>query len=239
MTNDEPPRRSLSVRARVLSVTGIALAASLLVWHGQVADFLGFGSAGDKAPVIGGSGAPDAKPPRADGDGPGTQLSKPTITPRPRPKPTKPTNAPKKPKPTKSPSTSENGQYDEESTEGMSPVLRSRLLKAMAAAKADGVALRINSGRRSATKQRRLLDEAIVKYGSYKAAVRWVLPPEFSEHVKGRAVDITPAAGAKWLELNGYRYGICRRYDNEPWHFEALVKPGRKCPAREPYALAE
>jgi D-alanyl-D-alanine carboxypeptidase len=236
MTNDELPRRSLSVRARLLSVTGIAVAASLLVWHGQLADFLGFDSPGDKAPVIGGSGAPDAKPPRADGDVPGPVVSKSTITPTPRPKPTK---APKKPKPTKSPSTSENGQYDEESTEGMSPKLRSRLLKAMAVAKADGVDLRINSGRRSASKQRRLLDEAIVKYGSYKAAVRWVLPPEFSEHVKGRAVDITPAAGAKWLELNGYRYGICRRYDNEPWHFEALTAPGRKCPAREPYALAK
>ncbi|GAB2567053.1 M15 family metallopeptidase [Kribbella endophytica] len=233
MNYEEPPRRSLSVRARLLSVTGIAVLASLLVWHGQLADFLGFDSPGDKAPVIGGAGAPDTKPLRADDDVPSTPVSKPTVTPKPKPKPTKPPK--KKPKPT----TSENGQYDEESTEGMSPKLRSRLLKAMAAAKADGVSLRINSGRRSATKQRRLLDEAIVKYGSYKAAVRWVLPPEFSEHVKGRAVDITPAAGAKWLELNGYRYGICRRYDNEPWHFEALTTPGRKCPAREPYALAK
>jgi hypothetical protein len=234
MTNEELPRRSLSVRGRLLSVTGIAVLASVLVWHGQLADFLGFDSPGDKAPVIGGSGAPDAKPPRVQSDVPGTPVGKPTITPKP-----KPTKSPtKKPKPTKSPSTSDNGQYDEESTEGMSPKLRSRLLKAMAAAKSDGVTLRINSGRRDAAKQRRLLDEAIVKYGSYKAAVRWVLPPEFSEHVKGRAVDITPAAGAKWLELNGYRYGICRRYDNEPWHFEALTTPGRKCPAREPYALA-
>jgi zinc D-Ala-D-Ala carboxypeptidase len=232
MNYEEPPRRSLSVRARLLSVTGIAVVASLLVWHGQLADFLGFGSPGDKAPVIGGAGAPDTKPLRIASDGP---VSEPTITPTPKPKPTKPPK--KKPKPTKS--TSTNGPYDEESTEGMSPKLRSRLLKAMAAAKADGVTLRINSGRRSAAKQRRLLDEAIVKYGSYKAAVRWVLPPEFSEHVKGRAVDITPAAGAKWLELNGYRYGICRRYDNEPWHFEALTTPGRKCPAREPYALAK
>ncbi len=232
MNYEEPPRRSLSVRARLLSVTGIAVVASLLVWHGQLADFLGFGSPGDKAPVIGGAGAPDTKPLRIASDGP---VSEPTITPT--PKPTKPPKKKPKPKPTKT--TSTNGPYDEESTEGMSPKLRSRLLKAMAAAKADGVTLRINSGRRSAAKQRRLLDEAIVKYGSYKAAVRWVLPPEFSEHVKGRAVDITPAAGAKWLELNGYRYGICRRYDNEPWHFEALTTPGRKCPAREPYALAE
>lgn len=233
MTNDEPARRNLSVRARLLSVTGIAVLASLLVWHGQVAEFLGFDSAGDKAPVVGGSGAPDAKPPQ-EGDLPGAPASKPTIPPRPKPKPTKPTRSPK-PKPTK---TTDNGPYDEESTEGMSPKLRSRLLKAMAAAKADGVDIRINSGRRSAAKQRRLLDEAIEKYGSYKAAIRWVLPPEYSEHVKGRAVDITPATGAKWLELNGYRYGICRRYDNEPWHFEALTAPGRKCPAREPYALA-
>ncbi|MEV6283045.1 M15 family metallopeptidase [Kribbella sp. NPDC051770] len=233
MTNDEPPPRSLSVRARLLSVTGIAVLASLLVWHGQIADFLGFGSPGDKAPVVGGSG-PAGRVLDAEGDVPGTPEHKPTTTPRPKPKPSKTP----KPKPIKTKST-DNQTYDEESTEGMSPKLRSRLLKAMAAAKADGVDVRINSGRRSAAKQRRLLDEAIEKYGSYKAAVRWVLPPEFSEHVKGRAVDITPATGAKWLELNGYKYGICRRYDNEPWHFEALSAPGRKCPPREPYALAK
>ncbi|WP_432944992.1 D-alanyl-D-alanine carboxypeptidase family protein [Kribbella sp. CA-253562] len=234
MTHDEPPRRSLSVRARLLSVTGIAVVASLLVWHAQIADFVGLDSAGDKAPVVAASGA-------AGDEVPAPPVR--TATAKPKQPPTK---SPRKtPKPERTPTadastpSSENGPYDEESTDGMSAKLRSRLLKAMAAAKADGVVITITSGRRSAAKQQRLFDDAVRKYGSYRLAARWVLPPEYSEHVKGRAVDVGPAAGMAWLNRNGYRYGICRRYDNEPWHFEATTTPGRKCPPREPYAVAK
>jgi hypothetical protein len=56
--------------------------------------------------------------------------------------------------------------------------------------------------------------------------------------VQGKAVDIGPAVAMQWLNRNGWRYGVCRRYDNEPWHFEALTTPGTKCPPREPYARA-
>ncbi|MEU8225043.1 M15 family metallopeptidase [Kribbella sp. NPDC048915] len=107
------------------------------------------------------------------------------------------------------------------------------------AAKADGVTIRITSGRRSVAKQQRLFDAAVKKYGSYQAATRWVLPPKYSDHVHGKAVDIGPAAAMTWLNKNGWRYGVCRRYDNEPWHFEALSAPGKKCPPREPYAVAK
>jgi hypothetical protein len=48
-----------------------------------------------------------------------------------------------------------------------------------------------------------------------------------------------PAAAMTWLNTNGRRYGVCRRYDNEPWHFEALTAPGTKCPPREPHAVAK
>jgi LAS superfamily LD-carboxypeptidase LdcB len=109
----------------------------------------------------------------------------------------------------------------------------------MAAAKAQGVPMRINSGRRSAAKQQRLLDEAIKKYGSYREAIRWVLPPEKSMHVKGKAVDIAPQAAMAWLQKAGWKYGICRVYDNEPWHFEALTAPGRKCPPLQTSSAAE
>ncbi len=77
----------------------------------------------------------------------------------------------------------------------------------MTAAKADGVTIRITSGRRSAAKQQRLLNEAIEKYGSYKAATRWVLPPEVLRSRQGKAVDIGPAAAMQWLNKNGCRYG--------------------------------
>ena len=226
MTNDSP-RRTLSVRTRVLSVTGLAVLASILVWHAELAEFVGITSA-DEKPVVSASGVSGTPPVTTK------PSSRPTLTPTtpPRRLRTPPTGTPrpKKTWPT-------TPSYDESSVDGLTQPLRSRLLKAMAAAKRAGVVITITSGRRSAAKQQKLLDEAIEKYGSYKAATRWVLPPEYSAHVKGKAVDIGPAAGQRWLNANGWRYGVCRRYDNEPWHFEALTTPGGKCPAREPYSL--
>jgi LAS superfamily LD-carboxypeptidase LdcB len=71
----------------------------------------------------------------------------------------------------------------------------------------------------------------------------WVLPPKKSNHPWGLAIDINYKVGgekgekaAAWLEKNGYKYGLCRRYVNEWWHFEPLVAPGQKCPKMEPYA---
>jgi len=226
MTSHQSPRRTGSVRTRLLSVTGVGIAVlavgSLVLWNGQVGEF--FGLAADKEPVISNQNAPAVS-------GPPPVPATPKPTRRPSTKP------PKTPKPTKTP-TKEATQpsYGEESINGLSPTLKSRLKKAIAGAKADGVTIQITSGRRSAAKQQRLLNDAIKQYGSYKAATRWVLPPKYSAHVKGKAVDIGPAAAMQWLNRNGYRYGICRRYDNEPWHFEAMVTPGKKCPPREPYS---
>ncbi|GAA1640399.1 hypothetical protein GCM10009744_32750 [Kribbella alba] len=228
MTNEPPPRRTISVRTRLLSVTGVVAVASLLIWHSQLADLLDLNPAADKQPVVGGSGPGGTAPPAVELSVKATP--QPVKMPPPSKKPTKPT-----PKPTKSAQVS----YDESSDEGLTPRLRSRLKKATAAAKADGVAISITSGRRSVAKQQKLLREAIERYGSYKAATRWVLPPEYSAHVKGMAVDIGPQAAMVWLNQNGWRYGICRRYDNEPWHFEALTTPGRRCPARESHAVAK
>lgn len=234
MTNDLPPRRTFSVRARLLSVTGLAVVASLLIWHGQVIDLISFDNAADKQPVLAG-GPGGSPPPAVETSAPVKKTAKPSET------PTRPPKAKKTPSPkaTKSIREDEKTKYSEESIEGLVPKLRGRLVKAMAAAKAAGVPIRINSGRRSAAKQQRLLDEAIKRYGSYKAATRWVLPPEKSMHVKGKAVDIAPQEAMVWLGKNGWKYGICRRYDNEPWHFEALTAPGTKCPPRESSSVAE
>jgi hypothetical protein len=228
MTNEPPPRRTISVRTRLLSVTGLVVVASLLIWHSQLADLLDLNPAADKQPVVAGSGPGGTAPPAAELSARTTP--QPATTPPPSKKPTKPT-----PKPTKSAQVS----YDESSDEGLTPRLRSRLRKAIAAAKADGVTISITSGRRSVAKQQKLLREAIERYGSYTAATRWVLPPEYSAHVKGMAVDIGPQTAMVWLNQNGWRYGICRRYDNEPWHFEALTTPGKRCPARESHAVAK
>jgi hypothetical protein len=116
---------------------------------------------------------------------------------------------------------------------GLKPALQRALDRAIAAADADGVELRLTSGWRTRAEQQQLFDAAVKKYGSPEAAERWVLPPDESAHVRGEAVDVGPRAGAKWLERHGSRFGLCRRYDNEWWHFELLTAPGGTCPARE------
>jgi zinc D-Ala-D-Ala carboxypeptidase len=233
MTNDLSPRRTFSVRARLLSVTGLAVVASLLIWHAQVIDLLGFDTTGDKQPVV--ASAPGGSAPPVDKTRQTTPpVRKPTQPPTPSKRPTK--------KPTKKPTetrASERGAYAEEDINGLWPPLRSGLKKAIVAARADGVRISITSARRSAAKQQRLLEEAIAKYGSYEAATRWVLPPEQSAHVQGKAVDIGPQVAMAWLDKNGWKFGICRRYDNEPWHFEVLTSPGSKCPPRESHSVAE
>src|SRR5450631_645271 len=122
-------------------------------------------------------------------------------------------------------------------TGGLEPALAQAFNRARTAALAAGLDLRVNSGLRSAAEQQRLYDDAIAKYGSPAKARRWVLPPAESSHVKGLAIDVGPPAAATWLEKYGVRYGLCRRYVNEWWHFERLAPAiGQRCPALEPYA---
>jgi hypothetical protein len=123
------------------------------------------------------------------------------------------------------------------------PQVKNRYEAAKAAAKKKGHTLAITSGYRSLQRQEVLFQRAIKRHGSVKAASKWVLPPEKSNHPWGLAIDINYGVGgtkgkkaAAWLEKNGYKYGLCRRYENEWWHFEPLVAPGQKCPAMEPYA---
>ena len=120
---------------------------------------------------------------------------------------------------------------------GLTAPLARSLSRAEQAAAAAGIQLSVTSGYRTRAEQQRLFDAAVRRYGSAAAARRWVLPPEESAHVQGRAVDIGPRAAARWLEVNGVRWGLCRRYVNEWWHFERLAPAvGQPCPALEPNA---
>jgi hypothetical protein len=113
------------------------------------------------------------------------------------------------------------------------PELRARFLAAQAAAKLDGFTLTAISGFRSYDHQRDLFNAAIKKYGSESEASKWVLPPDISHHPWGLAIDVNypyDPASTKWLEKNGYIYGLCRAYENEWWHFEGLTNPGSPCP---------
>ena len=123
------------------------------------------------------------------------------------------------------------------------PQFKARYEAAKAAANKKGHTLAITSGFRTLERQEYLYQRAITRHGSAEEASKWVLPPEKSNHPWGIAIDINYGVGgtkgkkaAAWLEKNGYQYGLCRRYENEWWHFEPLVAPGQKCPAMEPYA---
>jgi LAS superfamily LD-carboxypeptidase LdcB len=108
------------------------------------------------------------------------------------------------------------------------------LRQAATRARRDGVEFVAHSAWRSREYQNQLLREAVSTYGSRKKAARWVATADTSPHVAGDAVDLEPAARA-WLSAHGARYGLCRIYRNEPWHFElrpAAIDHG--CP--DPYA---
>jgi D-alanyl-D-alanine carboxypeptidase len=111
-------------------------------------------------------------------------------------------------------------------------LLRALRHAAMDAAK-DGITIVVNSGWRSREYQKQLLRDAVAKYGSEKAAARWVAPPDTSSHVSGDAVDIGPSRATAWLSKHGAEYGLCRIYRNEPWHYELRPEASDDgCPAK-------
>ncbi|MFX4273842.1 D-alanyl-D-alanine carboxypeptidase family protein [Propionibacteriaceae bacterium Y1685] len=150
----------------------------------------------------------------------------PSATPTPTPTPTpsaEPSSA--------SPSASQRPSYD---AGGLDPELEKAFEAAQKKAKADGVTVSIRTGYRSAKRQQDLFESEISRTGSRKAALKRVLPAKSSMHVRGGAIDVKPQAGATWLEKHGNEWGLCRRYENEWWHFELMTEPGGDCPTMEP-----
>jgi D-alanyl-D-alanine carboxypeptidase len=122
------------------------------------------------------------------------------------------------------------------------PLLVSRFEAAAIAAELDDVHLYITSGFRTRERQAQLFAREVAQRGSESEAAKWVLPPQYSHHPRGLALDINypgDPVGAQWLEKNGSRFGLCRVYQNEWWHFEGVIAPGRKCPAMAANALVD
>lgn len=114
------------------------------------------------------------------------------------------------------------------------PLLQA-LRDATVAAADDGVTLTVTSGWRSAEYQERLLRESIADYGSADEAARWVASSSTSLHVSGRAADVGGIDAIEWIAHNGDAYGLCRTYDNEPWHVEYFPDaPVEGCPRAYP-----
>jgi hypothetical protein len=84
----------------------------------------------------------------------------------------------------------------------------------------DRVEVYVSSGWRSQKYQEQLFREAVSRYGSTVEAARWVATPGTSAHESGDAVDIGHSDATAWLSDHGAKYGLCRVYRNEPWHYE-------------------
>ena len=113
----------------------------------------------------------------------------------------------------------------------LDPALLRALRTAAARAAGEGITVYVNSGWRSPVYQDQLLREAVARYGSARAAARWVATAATSPHVSGEAVDIGHADAVAWLSEHGARDGLCQIYRNEPWHFELRPQAVTKgCP---------
>ena len=118
---------------------------------------------------------------------------------------------------------------------GMSKGTQRAFLAAQTDAKAAQLTFTLNSGFRSAAYQQRIFDCWTKQLGSPQAARLYALPANESAHVAGYAMDIAPPSAASWLEASAGKYGLCRRYVNEPWHFEYQSSYKTKgCPALLP-----
>ena len=118
----------------------------------------------------------------------------------------------------------------------LDPALLRAVQQAAGAAAADGVTMTITSGWRSPEFQQQLLDDAVATYGSVAAARQYVQTPQSSRHVTGQAVDIGGYGADDWLIAHGARFGLCRIYANELWHFELAADAAGVCPPLRPDA---
>ncbi len=87
-----------------------------------------------------------------------------------------------------------------------------------AAARAQGITLKVNSGFRSMAEQQALYNA--YKNGTGNLAAR----PGYSNHQGGIAVDVnvggTGTSTYKWMAAHAKAYGFVRTVPSEPWHWE-------------------
>lgn len=117
-------------------------------------------------------------------------------------------------------------------------------LALVAAARAQGITapdLEIVSGYRTHEEQQKLFAAAVAKYGSEKAARKWVAKPGHSKHETGTAIDFNlggfkfseadkmlTTGAYKWLQANAAHFGF-EPYAPEPWHWNytgGTIVPG-------------
>jgi D-alanyl-D-alanine carboxypeptidase len=127
-------------------------------------------------------------------------------------------------------------RYVDEQPTGLREDVLEQFTALKAKATAEKVVLCLQDGKRSTRQQQAQFDDYVKRFGSWEQARKYALPPEESNHVKGIAIDIQPLAAAGWIERSAGKYGWCRRYENEPWHFEYNADYVKGCPALLPHA---
>lgn len=143
---------------------------------------------------------------------------------------------------------------------GLEEEVATALAELTAAAKADGVTVKVYSAYRSYAEQDKLLKLKIVEYGDEKLARRYNAEPGKSEHQTGLAVDlwdgvtwglrVRDTKTGKWLWKHAREYGFILRYPPdkekitgyayEPWHFRYIgVEHSMKFKANSKLTLEE
>ncbi|MET7304832.1 D-alanyl-D-alanine carboxypeptidase family protein [Embleya sp. NPDC005575] len=224
----EPPRRS----RRALVVW--SLAGALVLGGAGVGAVLFLGSGDDKKD--GASSSVGAELPPAPTAAPTTASVPTTASTTKAQASTRPPSSSKPPSSSATAKPPANDVDAPKDPKALKPAAYAAWKKIDAAMAAEGITLNLNSGKRGWVHQQQLLDNKIAEVGSREEALRWVLPPEKSMHVQGIAVDIYPANAQAWLQAKGSKYGWCRMYDNEEWHFEYNASYTSGCPKRLPSA---
>lgn len=126
------------------------------------------------------------------------------------------------------------GGYSDEEPAGLRADAARAWQRIVRVGAAAGITVCLNDGKRSVDQQEAIHADYVAQYGS-QTADELVLPADKSAHIIGLAVDVQPAAAHTWLEKTDGALGMCRMYDNEPWHFEFHPDyPITGCPERLP-----
>lgn len=127
-------------------------------------------------------------------------------------------------------------RYVDEDPKGLRDDVLAAFQQLKTKATAANITLCLQDGKRSTRQQQAQYDEYVKRFGTEELARKYVLPPDLSNHVKGFAIDVQPPPAAEWVERSAGAHGWCRRYENEPWHFEFDPAYFRGCPALLPHA---
>ena len=108
------------------------------------------------------------------------------------------------------------------------------LVEMLQKAEEDGIELRVESGYRSVSYQKRIFKRMFDKGRTFEDIVRYVAPPGYSQHMIGTAVDFFPSNWRfaetpqyTWLQENADQFGFVETYSQfnaykmpwEAWHW--------------------